>query len=143
LLIETCEHCCSILHDTGYGNPYCFDNVWTFEKCCNDDYKGLVCEIDRKGEEGGCVDCKKTISYTCLTPIERALRDIQKKYNLKVDAIQELERNIHKQKQTIYYSQVDYQEKEQAYHQAFAAMEKALHVYTGAMTDPRRLALVH
>merc|ERR1719428_730486 len=65
LVLRTCDHCC-------------FDQVFTYERCCNTDFKDLVCELERKGEEGGCVDCKKTVKYVCLTPTEKRLADAQK-----------------------------------------------------------------
>eukprot|EP00929_Paragymnodinium_shiwhaense_P119386 TRINITY_DN91280_c0_g1_i1.p1 TRINITY_DN91280_c0_g1~~TRINITY_DN91280_c0_g1_i1.p1 ORF type:complete len:1627 (-),score=488.56 TRINITY_DN91280_c0_g1_i1:226-5106(-) len=86
LLLETCEHCCSpFIHHGGRGDPTCFDKEWTYERCCHTDYKDLVCRLERKGEEGGCVDCKKTVNYICLTPPERRLHDAQDNYNKEVD----------------------------------------------------------
>jgi len=80
LLRDTCEFCCSAFeHKTGQGSDWCFDHQWTYERCCNNDFQGLVCSEERKGEEGGCVDCKKSVIYRCLSPPEHHLHEAQKK----------------------------------------------------------------
>ena len=68
-------------NEEGYGNPWCWEGEWTYERCCQQDFAGLTCETKRKGEEGGCVDCAKSVTWKCLTPAEKRLEDAIEKYN--------------------------------------------------------------
>ena len=82
LLMETCEYCCSnFQHKGGRGAQWCFQDNWTFERCCQSDMLDLECEEERTGEEGGCVDCRKQIVFRCFTPPEMTLYKAQTKYN--------------------------------------------------------------
>ena len=116
LLMETCEYCCSpFQHKGGRGADICWDSEWTFERCCQQDFKDLICELNRKGEEGGCVDCKKTVTYICLTPTEKRLKDAQNKYNENVDLFNKLQNKSQELAQNIHSAREDLLNKDQVY----------------------------
>jgi len=116
LVVETCDHCCSPFQNNGgRGDPQCFDDVWTYERCCNTDYEGLVCEVKRKGEEGGCVDCKKMVTFQCVTPPEKFLLDSQEKYNTNVETIHRLEGSRQAEKEAVAKGQRALAERDRTY----------------------------
>ena len=53
-----------------------------------------MCEEERKGEEGGCVDCKKTIIFRCLTPPEMELYKKQVAYNKELNKVQDSQKDL-------------------------------------------------
>lgn len=140
LVLETCEHCCSpFIHTTGRGDPRCFDSVWTYERCCNTDYKDLVCKLVRKGEEGGCVDCKKTVLYECLTPPEKRLQDAQKDYNAAVDKYHSLQKQSQELATKIVDAKRDLIAKDEDYRTKAGVFNEALHIWSTAFNNRSRL----
>eukprot|EP00397_Hematodinium_sp_SG-2012_P001869 GEMP01001874.1.p1 GENE.GEMP01001874.1~~GEMP01001874.1.p1 ORF type:complete len:1435 (+),score=499.75 GEMP01001874.1:385-4305(+) len=125
LLLETCEYCCSgFEHKTGRGAPWCFDDVWTYDLCCNKDFEGLVCSEERKGEEGGCVDCKKTVVYRCLSPPEHDLHQATTKYNENLDKLREMEKSITNANEEIRKQIILLSEKDHIYQGAHSEAER-------------------
>jgi len=140
LLVDTCEHCCSpFIHKSGRGDPWCFDSVYTYERCCNEDFKDLVCELKRKGEEGGCVDCKKTVSYVCLTPPEKKLQDAQNTYNDLVDRFNRLKADTERLTKEIADARADLVAKNDIHVQKYEALDLALRIWSTAFNNGTRL----
>jgi len=140
LLVETCEYCCSpFIHKTGRGDPWCFDAEWTYERCCQTDFMDLVCEEKRKGEEGGCVDCKKTVSYICLTPPEKRLQDSQDTYNKKVDKFNGLQTEAERLKKLIADTKADLIEKDGIYQEKYMEHSRRLQIWSSAFNNATRL----
>lgn len=140
LLMETCEWCCSPFeHKTGTGNPMCWDDVYTFERCCQQDFKDLVCEMIRKGEEGGCVDCPKSVVYSCLTPEEKRLKDAQNNYNKKVDLFHELQDTAKRLATEIQETKEDLFTKEGIYQTKGQTLNQLVHIWSEAHNNRTRL----
>eukprot|EP00927_Polykrikos_kofoidii_P050918 TRINITY_DN44756_c0_g1_i1.p1 TRINITY_DN44756_c0_g1~~TRINITY_DN44756_c0_g1_i1.p1 ORF type:complete len:1552 (+),score=302.95 TRINITY_DN44756_c0_g1_i1:152-4807(+) len=140
LLMETCEHCCSPFeHKSGRGDPMCFDDVYTYERCCHGDYKDLICRKERKGEEGGCVDCPKTVNYVCLTPPERRLHDAQNNYNKEVDKYNNLRGQSQALRKQILETQEDITTKDGIYRQKHETFQRETHIHHAAFHNYSRL----
>lgn len=140
LLIETCEHCCSpFIHKSGRGDPTCFDSVWTYERCCQADFQDLICEMKRKGEEGGCVDCKKTVSWVCLTPPEKNLQDAQNKYNEKVDKYNQLQTDSQRLAKEVSEARLDLDDKTERYRWNYSDFDVKLRIWSVAYNNETRL----
>eukprot|EP00928_Gymnodinium_smaydae_P072015 TRINITY_DN5545_c0_g4_i1.p1 TRINITY_DN5545_c0_g4~~TRINITY_DN5545_c0_g4_i1.p1 ORF type:complete len:1466 (+),score=435.00 TRINITY_DN5545_c0_g4_i1:255-4400(+) len=140
LLMETCEHCCSpFIHKSGRGDPWCFDDVWTYERCCNTDFKDLICDLKRKGEEGGCVDCKKTVTYECLTWPEKRLKDAQDNYNTNVDKFNSLQNTARTLAKDIEATKVDLVQKEAVYREKHGLFNQAVHIWSTSFNNRSRL----
>jgi len=140
LLIETCEWCCSPFeHKTGRGSDWCFTEGWTYEDCCQTDFKDLVCEHKRKGEEGGCVDCAKSVTWMCLTIPEKRLNDAMADYNKKVDKFNELQGKQGQFAQDIEAARVDLLSKDQVYQEKQYDYQVKLQIYTVAYNNVSRL----
>lgn len=140
LLMDTCEYCCSPFeHKSGRGWDLCFDDVWTFERCCNNDFQDLVCSMKRKGEEGGCVDCQKSVMYTCLTPPEKNLQDAQNNYNAKVDEYNRLNQQAAELKESIAKAQADLYYKDQVYREKWSTYDQDLRIWSAAYNNQSRL----
>eukprot|EP00930_Biecheleria_cincta_P070197 TRINITY_DN57843_c0_g1_i1.p1 TRINITY_DN57843_c0_g1~~TRINITY_DN57843_c0_g1_i1.p1 ORF type:complete len:1339 (+),score=308.62 TRINITY_DN57843_c0_g1_i1:99-4019(+) len=140
LLMETCEYCCSPFeHKGGRGADICWDDEYTFDRCCHDDFKDLICELERKGEEGGCVDCKKTVVYKCLTPPEKHLQDAQNKYNAKVDIFNKLQEDSQKVAQDIAETKQDLMNKDAKYRELHAVYNEKLQIWHTAYNNETRL----
>ncbi|CAE8598456.1 unnamed protein product, partial [Polarella glacialis] len=143
LLVETCEYCCSPFeHKTGNGSAWCWDDVYTYERCCQQDFKDLICSQNRKGEEGGCVDCKKTVSWECLTPPEKNLKDAEAKYNVKVDLFNTLQETATKLNQDIAETQTDLSEKDNIYRHKHQAHNERIQIWHVAFHNETRLLSV-
>lgn len=139
LVLETCDHCCNAFtHKTGRGDPRCFDEVWTFERCCQTDFIDLVCEIKRAGEEGGCVDCAKSVIYICLTPPEKRLQDAQANYNKDVDKFNGLQTTATDLKKQIEEAQVDLMQKDGVYREMHSVFSDRLNIWNAAYNNRSR-----
>ncbi|CAE7527033.1 unnamed protein product [Symbiodinium necroappetens] len=140
LLIETCEYCCNpFQHKTGRGASWCWDDEWTYERCCQQDYKDLVCEVQRKGEEGGCVDCKKSVTYNCMTPPEKRLKDAQDNYNKKVDLFNSLQDKARTLAQDIAAARADLISKDATYQELHTDLNTKLRIWHVAFNNASRL----
>lgn len=140
LLIETCEYCCNpFQHKTGRGASWCWDEEWTYERCCQQDYKDLVCEVNRKGEEGGCVDCKKSVTYNCMTPPEKRLKDAQDNYNKKVDFFNSLQDKARTLAQDIAAARADLISKDTTYQELHTDLNTKLRIWHVAFNNASRL----
>ncbi|CAE7386134.1 unnamed protein product [Symbiodinium sp. CCMP2456] len=140
LLIETCEYCCNpFQHKTGRGASWCWDDEWTYERCCQQDYKDLVCEVQRKGEEGGCVDCKKSVTYNCMTPPEKRLKDAQDNYNKKVDLFNSLQDKARTLAQDTAAARADLISKDATYQELHADLNTKLRIWHVAFNNASRL----
>ena len=143
LLIETCEYCCNPFeHKSGRGASWCWDDEWTYERCCQQDYKDLVCEVRRKGEEGGCVDCKKSVTYACMTPPEKRLQDAQNNYNTKVDLFNSLQDKARTLAQDIAATRTDVIGKDGIYRELHADLNTKLRTWHVAINNASRLSSV-
>ena len=143
LLMETCEYCCNPFeHKTGRGASWCWDDEWTYERCCQQDYKDLVCEVRRKGEEGGCVDCKKSVTYVCMTPPEKRLQDAQNNYNAKVDLFNSLQQKATTLASDIETTKKDLLSKDELYRQLLADLNTKLQTWHFAFNNASRLVSV-
>ena len=141
LLIETCEHCCNPFeHKSGRGASWCWDDEWTYERCCQQDYKDLVCEVRRKGEEGGCVDCKKSVTYVCMTPPEKRLQDAQNNYNTKVDLFNSLQDKAKTLATDIAATRSDLVNKDGIYRNLHADLNAKLQIWHRAFNNASRLS---
>eukprot|EP00438_Fugacium_kawagutii_P011134 Skav221613 [mRNA] locus=scaffold1327:90393:93215:- [translate_table: standard] len=141
LLMETCEYCCSpFQHKSGRGADICWDSEWTYERCCQQDFKDLICELNRKGEEGGCVDCKKSVTYICLTPTEKRLKDAQNKYNENVDSFNKLQNKSRDLAQDIQTTREDLLQKDQVYRDLHADLNMKLGTWHAAYNNASRLS---
>ena len=141
LLMETCEYCCSpFQHKGGRGADICWDGEWTFERCCQQDFKDLICELNRKGEEGGCVDCKKSVTYICLTPTEKRLKDAQNKYNENVDSFNQLQNKSAELARDIQTAREDLFQKDQVYRDLHADLNTKLSIWHAAYYNASRLS---
>lgn len=140
LLVDTCEHCCSpFIHKSGRGDPWCFDSVWTFERCCQPDFIDLVCELKRSGEEGGCVDCQKSVHYTCLTPPEKRLQESQDNYNSKVDKYNGLQADAQRLSKEVAEARDDLVSKDGIYQEKYREFDSRLQSWTEAFNNVSRL----
>lgn len=143
LLVETCEYCCSPFeHKSGRGAEICWDSEWTYERCCQQDFKDLICEHQRKGEEGGCVDCKKSVTWICLTPPEKRLKDAQDKYNENVDRFNKLQNTSRDLATDIASTRQDLLEKDEIYRDLHTDLNKKLNVWHMAHNNASRLLSV-
>ncbi|CAK9030303.1 Uncharacterized protein SCF082_LOCUS19164 [Durusdinium trenchii] len=141
LLMETCEYCCSPFeHKGGRGAGICWDGEWTYERCCQQDFKDLICELSRKGEEGGCVDCKKTVTYICLTPTEKRLKDAQNKYNDNVDLFNQLQNKSQELARDIQAAREDLLRKDQVYRNLHEDLNNKLSRWHVAYYNASRLS---
>jgi len=141
LLMETCEYCCSpFQHKGGRGADICWDSEWTYERCCQQDFKDLICELNRKGEEGGCVDCKKSVTYICLTPTEKRLKDAQNNYNKNVDAFNEFQNKSAELAQDIRKAREDLLQKDQVYRDLHEDLNRKLSIWHVAYNNASRLS---
>ncbi|KAF4693992.1 hypothetical protein FOZ60_009432 [Perkinsus olseni] len=59
----SCYFCCDPSRGP-HGDERCWNGPFTFERCCQQDFNGVMCEEIRKEEEG-CVDCPRSLSYYC------------------------------------------------------------------------------
>ncbi|KAF4665328.1 hypothetical protein FOL46_003748 [Perkinsus olseni] len=59
----SCYFCCDPSRGP-YGDERCWNGPFTFARCCQQDFNGVMCEEIRKEEEG-CVDCPRSLSYYC------------------------------------------------------------------------------
>ena len=143
LLVETCEYCCSPFeHKSGRGAEICWDGEWTYERCCQQDFKDLICEHQRKGEEGGCVDCKKSVTWICLTPPEKRLKDAQDKYNEHVDSFNKLQNTSRDLATDIASTRQDLLQKDEIYRDLHTDLNKKLNVWHMAYNNASRLLSV-
>merc|ERR1719499_248045 len=117
----------------------CFDSVWTYERCCQTDFQDLICDLKRKGEEGGCVDCKKTVMYSCLTVPEKNLQDAQDNYNKEVDKYNQLQGEAAKLATEAHNTRVDLANKNQVYQEHYQDFNVKLHIWSDAFNNQSRL----
>ncbi|KAF4740440.1 hypothetical protein FOZ62_007984, partial [Perkinsus olseni] len=59
----SCYFCCDPSRGP-HGDERCWNGPFTYERCCQQDFNGVMCEEIRKEEEG-CVDCPRSLSYYC------------------------------------------------------------------------------
>ncbi|CAL1160953.1 unnamed protein product [Cladocopium goreaui] len=141
LLMETCEYCCSpFQHKGGRGADICWDSEWTYERCCQQDFKDLICELNRKGEEGGCVDCKKSVTYICLTPTEKRLKDAQNQYNENVDSFNQLQNKSRELAESIQIAREDLVQKDSVYRDLHADLNSKIAIWHAAYHNTSRLS---
>lgn len=61
--VDSCSLCCDP-NKGPYGDPSCWRNGRTFERCCQQDFRHVKCEEIRKSTPG-CIDCPQSLSFYC------------------------------------------------------------------------------
>jgi len=138
---ESCDLCCSPYAKGGYGEAWCWQGPWDFENCCQQDFAGLVCKEDRKGEEGGCVDCPKSVRWQCVTPKEHALDEAIKEFNKQVDERGKLETRKHELVQEVSLAEFDYAAKMDIYDFRWQLWETAEQIFVDMMQRAEKRAV--
>ena len=60
---DSCSLCCDP-NKGPFGDPSCWRNGRTYERCCQQDFKNVKCEEIRKSTPG-CIDCAQSLSFFC------------------------------------------------------------------------------
>lgn len=60
---DSCTLCCDPSKGP-FGDPSCWRNGRSFERCCQQDFRNVMCEEIRKSTPG-CLDCPQSLSYFC------------------------------------------------------------------------------
>ena len=61
--VDSCTICCDPSKGP-FGDPSCWQNGRSYERCCQQDFKGVMCDEIRKSTPG-CLDCPQHLSFFC------------------------------------------------------------------------------